>query len=227
MPPALSAKPDAAVPAAADAAAASDAAALRRWQEAIVTGRVSRVVDEETIAAVCAIDDPIDAAEALLSRLAVVHRVFRSQPSTLTGIPIGAAFLLGHPGDQHSWLTLYADDLRDWGFAAGMVAEDRLARRRDRLDVVLVLGSAPAPLASALGDPASALKVTPERTSKLAAVLDVWWQARMGEGHTPESARLLLSLLLDPENAARVVYDDTGCPQAVPRPPHCDQPRLT
>jgi hypothetical protein len=41
-----------------------------------------------------------------------------------------------------------------------------------------------------------------------AAALTLWWDARMAEGHTVESATFLLELLAHPEVLSRVVFDE-------------------
>lgn len=52
----------------------------------------------------------------------------------------------------------------------------------------------------------------PRRTAEQAAVLDLWWAARMQEGHTSESACLLLGLILPPEVGARLSFSADGTP---------------
>lgn len=48
-------------------------------------------------------------------------------------------------------------------------------------------------------------------------VLAAWWDTRMAEGQTPESARFLLSLTAHPALAAAVSFDSDGTP-ALPLP---------
>lgn len=43
-------------------------------------------------------------------------------------------------------------------------------------------------------------------------VLAAWWDARMAEGQTPESARFLLSLTANPAMSAAVSFDSDGTP---------------
>lgn len=52
----------------------------------------------------------------------------------------------------------------------------------------------------------------PRRTAEQAAALDLWWAARMQEGHTTESACLLLGLILPPEVGAQLAFSPDGTP---------------
>jgi hypothetical protein len=51
---------------------------------------------------------------------------------------------------------------------------------------------------------------------RLDAALGLWWQARMDEGQTAESARLLLNLLAHPSVLPMVAYDILGGPYLLP-----------
>jgi hypothetical protein len=46
--------------------------------------------------------------------------------------------------------------------------------------------------------------------SHVEVTLHAWWDARMSEGHTPESARLLLSLTASPSLLGALTFPDTG-----------------
>lgn len=62
---------------------------------------------------------------------------------------------------------------------------------------------------------------TPEKTGTLhwlAAVI-LWWQARIGEGHTPQSAQVLLGLLLTPAALALLEFPGHAPPHLRVPPP--------
>lgn len=50
-------------------------------------------------------------------------------------------------------------------------------------------------------------------------MLAAWWDDRMAEGHTPETARLMLSLTLPPRLVTCVTYDAAGIPTLNPSTP--------
>lgn len=58
----------------------------------------------------------------------------------------------------------------------------------------------------------------PEQTAmvRFHAALPLWWQARLLEGHTAESARMMLGLLVDPDNWRHLAFAEDGRP--VPGP---------
>jgi hypothetical protein len=207
---------------------AAEVEALRLWQQAVITADATRLLGEAALDALCDIEDPIEAATMLLGNVAAVRRVFRGPLAPDPGrpgrdLPLGAVFLLGHPGDRHSWLTLYDVTLTKWTRAGVYSPELMRSARRDWLDVCFACGEAPVRLADALGDPALGQKMTIEQTSKLEATVQMWWDSRVSEGHTAESASLLLALTLAPANAALVSYDEHGHPVARMAPPVDDQ----
>lgn len=60
-----------------------------------------------------------------------------------------------------------------------------------------------------LTDPDTAL---PRHLSRRQAATLAWWQARLNEGQTPESARLLLGLIANPHVAALIEWLPDGTP---------------
>lgn len=44
------------------------------------------------------------------------------------------------------------------------------------------------------------------------SVIPLWWQARINEGHTPDSARMMMSLIVDSTTLARLDFTDTAPP---------------
>lgn len=51
---------------------------------------------------------------------------------------------------------------------------------------------------------------------RLDAVVQLWWQARLDEGHTPESAQAMLGLLAHPSVVSMLEQDEAGVPRARP-----------
>lgn len=58
-----------------------------------------------------------------------------------------------------------------------------------------------------------------------APLVGAWWDARIAEGHTPESARTLLALLLEPDEVARCDFLHESSP-AAPAVVRCGRYRL-
>lgn len=58
-----------------------------------------------------------------------------------------------------------------------------------------------------------------------AALVAAWWDTRLAEGHTPQSARTLLALLLEPDALARCGFLDEPSPPA-PAVVRCGKYRL-
>lgn len=92
------------------------------------------------------------------------------------------------------------------GQAAATVAARRLAlvalplRRGRRF---------PGTPASLLTRPHEVAVLTRAHTSM---ALAMWWHDRMTEGHTPQAARLLLGLVMDPQTYASLSWDENGAP---------------
>lgn len=69
---------------------------------------------------------------------------------------------------------------------------------------------------------------TPEKVGSLhwlAAVL-LWWDARLGEGHTPSSAQVMLGLLLPPGAFALLDFPDLAPPRLRATPPSLPVPPI-
>lgn len=64
-------------------------------------------------------------------------------------------------------------------------------------------------VADVLGEP---LKGAWPQSHRVDAALRVWWEARLEEGHTRESARVMLGLTVHPSVLSCVVYDLAGDP---------------
>lgn len=46
--------------------------------------------------------------------------------------------------------------------------------------------------------------------------LPLWWDARLAEGHSPDSARMMLGLIVTPDMLARMGFTSTGHPTLLP-----------
>lgn len=76
--------------------------------------------------------------------------------------------------------------------------------------------AAPMTMAEAFEDETHPSDGTEALDGMQVALLQAWWDDRMAEGHTPASARLMLSLTLPTRLVARITYDPAGTPSLHP-----------
>lgn len=107
--------------------------------------------------------------------------------------------------DQVGWTRIAASQEREWTYADVMTHEDRIGEVRlcvdsSALNLVPMRGV----LATHRSSPA--IRAAQQITVR------AWWQALLAEGHTPETARLMLSLTVPPHLLRDITYPADGTP---------------
>lgn len=163
-------------------------------------------LSEAEIQSLCAITDYVDAAVALLSRFARVHRTYRYEDDVA-----GATLLLAFGADLHAWCYVHGDHAERW--TRGDVSSfDQRRIRLNGLSTILDNVTPSVSLSASLADPNTSVIATTSRPSLAELVIDLWWANRLADGATPETARMLLGLTVPTQIWQRLVFPDGGGP---------------